>query len=31
MMAGKCNVIYEVQFLDENGNIVGTNMEVTNP
>ena len=30
-MTGKCNVIYEVKFLDESGNIVGTNVETTNP
>ena len=31
IIAGKCNVIYEVQFLDKSGNIVGTNVETTNP
>ena len=31
MMAGKCNVIYEVKFLDKSENIVGSNVEATNP
>ena len=31
IIAGKCNVIYEVQFLDKSGNIVGSNVETTNP
>ena len=31
LMTGKCNVIYEVKFLDKSGSIVGTNVETTNP
>ena len=31
IVAGKCNVIYEVQFLDKSGKTVGTNVEIANP